>query len=143
VTEFLLLVAGVLGGAVNSLAGGGSFIVFPALLFAGVPPVVANASNTYAALPGYVSGTAGYWKDMVRYKERLLVWSLVSLAFGYVGAELLLVVSDETFSQIVPWLMLAEERGIELRYLPRGDYLRGQTPHRLRPIACPAIAPAP
>lgn len=105
-TEFLLLVAGFLGGAVNSLAGGGSFIVFPALLFAGVPPVVANASNTYAALPGYVSGTAGYWKDMVRYKERLLVWSLVSLAFGYVGAELLLVVSDETFSQIVPWLML-------------------------------------
>lgn len=105
-TEFLLLVAGFLGGAVNSLAGGGSFIVFPALLFAGVPPVIANASNTYAALPGYVSGTAGYWKDVVRYKERLLVWSIVSLIFGYVGAELLLVVSDETFSRIVPWLML-------------------------------------
>jgi len=106
VTEFLLLVAGFLGGAVNSLAGGGSFIVFPALLFAGVPPVLANASNTYAALPGYVSGTVGYWKDVVRYKDRLLVWSVVSLLFGYAGAELLLVVSDETFSRIVPWLML-------------------------------------
>ena len=105
-TEFLLLAAGFLGGAVNSLAGGGSFIVFPALLFAGVPPVIANASNTYAALPGYVSGTAGYWKDVVRYKDRLLVWSVVSLLFGYVGAELLLVVSDEMFSRIVPWLML-------------------------------------
>ena len=50
--ELLLIVAGLLAGAVNTLAGGGSFIVFPALLAAGVPPVLANASNTYAALPG-------------------------------------------------------------------------------------------
>ena len=57
-TELMLFVAGLLGGALNSLAGGGSFIVFPALLFSGVPPVLANASNTYAALPGYVSGAA-------------------------------------------------------------------------------------
>jgi Predicted permeases len=68
-----LLVAGFLGGAVNSLAGGGSFIVFPALLFVGVPPVLANASNTYAALPGYVSGVAGYWQSMMKYRDRLLV----------------------------------------------------------------------
>src|SRR5215217_1287920 len=100
-----LLIAGLLGGAVNSLAGGGSFIVFPALLFVGVPPVIANASNTYAALPGYASGAFGYWHAMARYKDRLVLYGIVAAVFGYVGAELLLVVSDELFSLVVPWLM--------------------------------------
>ncbi len=104
-TELLLLVAGLLGGAVNSLAGGGSFIVFPALLFSGVPPVLANASNTYAALPGYVSGAVGYWKAMAPHRDKLIVYGLIAAIFGYVGAELLLVVSDEQFSMVVPWLM--------------------------------------
>ena len=76
--EVLLLVAGLIGGALNTLAGGGSFIVFPALLAAGVPPVLANASNTFAALPGYVSGAIGLWKDVVAYRERLLVYGLVA-----------------------------------------------------------------
>ncbi|MDB5587402.1 MAG: sulfite exporter TauE/SafE family protein [Devosia sp.] len=105
-TELLLLIAGLLGGAVNSLAGGGSFIVFPALLAVGVPPVIANASNTYAALPGYVSGAAGYWSGIWAHKHLLPLYSIVALIFGYVGAELLLVVSDAQFSVIVPWLML-------------------------------------
>lgn len=100
-----LLIAGLLGGAVNSLAGGGSFIVFPALLFVGVPPVIANASNTYAALPGYASGAAGYWQAIAPYKDRLMLYGIVSAVFGYVGAELLLVVSDEMFDLVVPWLM--------------------------------------
>jgi uncharacterized membrane protein YfcA len=102
----MLLGAGLIGGALNSLAGGGSFIVFPALLAAGVPPVIANASNTYAALPGYLSGAAGFWADMMKERHRLLVYALVSLVFGYLGAELLLMVSDEAFSLLVPWLML-------------------------------------
>src|SRR5688500_18579261 len=104
-TELMLFVAGLLGGAVNSLAGGGSFIVFPALLFAGVPPTLANASNTYAALPGYVSGAVGYWKAMAAYKDRLIIYGLIAAVFGYAGAELLLVVSDEQFTKVVPWLM--------------------------------------
>ncbi|KKB09189.1 sulfite exporter TauE/SafE family protein [Devosia chinhatensis] len=104
-TELLLLVAGLLGGAVNSLAGGGSFIVFPALLFSGVPPVLANASNTYAALPGYVSGAVGYWKAMAPHRDKLMLYGLIAAVFGYLGAELLLVVSDEQFSKVVPWLM--------------------------------------
>ena len=58
-SELLLLIAGLIGGAINTLAGGGSFIVFPALLAVGVPPVLANASNTYAALPGYDANTWG------------------------------------------------------------------------------------
>ena len=105
-TEILLLLAGLVGGALNSLAGGGSFIVFPALLLAGVPPVLANASNTYAALPGYASGAFGFRKDIARYKGKLLVYSVVALIGGYAGAELLLHVSDAQFSAVVPWLML-------------------------------------
>ena len=106
VETLFLFLAGLLGGAVNSLAGGGSFIVFPALLFVGVTPVVANASNTYAALPGYASGAFGYWQAMAKYKDRLVLYGIVAAVFGYIGAELLLVVSDEQFSLVVPWLML-------------------------------------
>lgn len=107
VLEIILLFgAGLLGGAVNSLAGGGSFIVFPALLLAGVPPVMANASNTYAALPGYISGSIGFWRDIVKYRDKLILYSIIGLIGGYAGAELLLNVSDAEFAIAVPWLML-------------------------------------
>ncbi|MDB6453724.1 sulfite exporter TauE/SafE family protein [Falsirhodobacter sp. 20TX0035] len=105
-TEVLLLIAGLLSGAVNTLAGGGSFIMMPTLILAGVPPLLANATNTYAALPGYVSGAAGFWPAIRRHRSLLLPYSLVAILFGWLGAELLLVVSDEQFAQIVPWLML-------------------------------------
>ena len=105
-SELLLLIAGLLGGAVNTLAGGGSFIVFPALLAVGVPPVLANASNTYAALPGYVAGAIGLRKQMLEQRRLLLPYGIVAAIFGYVGAELLLRVSDAQFSMVVPWLML-------------------------------------
>jgi uncharacterized membrane protein YfcA len=105
-TEIMLFVAGLVAGTINTLAGGGSFVLFPALLFAGVPPVIANASNTYASLPGYMSGAAGYWRDIVRYRDRLIPYSIISILFGYVGAELLLQVSNAMFVLVVPWLML-------------------------------------
>jgi uncharacterized membrane protein YfcA len=105
-TEILLFFAGLLAGAVNSLAGGGSFIAFPALLFAGVPPVMANASNTFAAMPGYVSGAVGYWPAIRPHRHRLIGYTIVATVFGYLGAELLLVVSDAQFALVVPWLML-------------------------------------
>ncbi|MGV8832170.1 MAG: sulfite exporter TauE/SafE family protein [Devosia sp.] len=101
----ILLVAGLVGGALNSLAGGGSFIVFPALLFVGVPPVMANASNTFAALPGYASGAFGYWHAMAQHKHLLVLYGAIAAVFGYVGADLLLVVSDAMFALVVPWLM--------------------------------------
>jgi len=105
IETLFLLISGLLGGAANSLAGGGSFIVFPALLFVGIPPVIANASNTYVALPGYASGVVGYWHAMARYKDKLVLYGIMAAVFGYVGAELLLVVSDELFDLVVPWLM--------------------------------------
>lgn len=104
--ELMLLAAGLVAGALNALAGGGSFIAFPALLAAGVPPIMANASNTFAAMPGYASGAFGYREDILRHRDKLPGYTVVAGIFGYLGAELLLVVSNEAFNQIVPWLML-------------------------------------
>jgi uncharacterized membrane protein YfcA len=105
-TALLLFAAGLVAGMLNSLAGGGSFIAFPALLAAGVPPVIANASNTYAAMPGYISGAVGYWADLMKHRDRLVLYGVIALVFGYAGAELLLHISDDAFSKAVPWLML-------------------------------------
>ena len=101
----LLFGAGLIAGAVNSLAGGGSFVAFPALLLAGVPVVVANATNTFAAWPGYVSGAIGYWAHIRDNKRLVLPYAIAALIGGYLGAELLLRVSDAQFSIVVPWLM--------------------------------------
>jgi len=104
--EILLLFgAGLVAGAVNSLAGGGSFIAFPALLVAGVPPVLANATNTFAAWPGYISGAIGYWPHIWDNRGLLLPYLIAALIGGYLGAELLLQVTDAQFSIVVPWLM--------------------------------------
>lgn len=102
---FLLFGAGLIAGAINSLAGGGSFIAFPALLLAGVPPVLANATNTFAALPGYVTGAIGYWADLKAPKASLLRYSVAALIGGLLGAELLLRLDDAAFSAAVPWLI--------------------------------------
>jgi len=105
-TELLLLLAGLVAGSLNTLAGGGSFVLFPALLAAGIPPIVANATNTFASMPGYASGAAGFWSDIVRNRDRLVPYTIVGLLLGYAGAELLLHVSNQAFVLVVPWLML-------------------------------------
>lgn len=103
----LLLVAAFVAGALNSVAGGGSFLTLPALVFVGVPPVVANATGTVALLPGYAAGAWGFREDTQAppglSMARLVVLSLIG---GAVGAGLLLVTSNDTFSIVVPWLLL-------------------------------------
>lgn len=106
VTFVLLFAAGLFGGMINALAGGGSFVIFPALLFAGVPPVLANASNTYACLPGYVTGAIGYWRHIAPYRDKLVLYGVLGLAGGFLGAEALMRISDDQFAVIIPWLML-------------------------------------
>ena len=102
---FILFAAGLVAGALNTLAGGGSFVIFPALLFVGVPPIMANATNTFACLPGYGSGAIGFKNDILKHKDKLALYSIISLIAGYLGAEALLLVSDAQFSAIIPWLM--------------------------------------
>nr|WP_315982568.1 TSUP family transporter [Aliamphritea spongicola] len=65
----LLFAAGIISGMLNAVAGGGSFISFPALLFAGVPPISANATNTFAACSGYLSGTWAFRHDLKAHKN--------------------------------------------------------------------------
>lgn len=106
-TLALLLGAAFLAGAMNAMAGGGSFLTLPALIYAGVPPVAANATGTVALLPGYMSGTWGFRRDLKPVGTvGLLPLSAVSLAGGLMGAGLLLVTPDTVFRAIVPWLLL-------------------------------------
>lgn len=102
----LLLLAGLLGGIINSIAGGGSFITFPALLLAGVPAVSANASNTFAACAGYLSGTWALRREILQSRRELLRLLLISAVGGAAGALLLTQTSDQNFRSAVPWLLL-------------------------------------
>jgi uncharacterized protein len=104
----LLFVAGVLGGALNSVAGGGSFLAFPTMLFAGVAPVAANATTAVALWPAGLTSVAAYRKHLVEQETRtMIVLAIMSALGGGVGAKLLLVTSDETFAKLVPFLLLA------------------------------------
>lgn len=93
-------------GAMNSVAGGGTFFSFPALLAAGVPPVVANASNSVALWPASLSGAWAYRKELARYKRYLVPMGVVSFVGGIGGGLLLLATKDATFSRLIPWLLL-------------------------------------
>ncbi|WP_294929730.1 sulfite exporter TauE/SafE family protein [uncultured Paracoccus sp.] len=116
----LLLVAGFLGGVLNAVAGGGTFLTFPALVATGVPVVAANATSTIAALPGYLAAVFGFRREMARFDGPLVLrLTLLTLLGGAVGAVLLLVSSDDFFSLLVPFLLL----GATLAFL-RGSALR-------------------
>ncbi|UTW60263.1 sulfite exporter TauE/SafE family protein [Kordiimonas sp. SCSIO 12603] len=102
----LLFAAGFFGGILNSLAGGGSFITFPALLSVGVPPIIAGATNTYASMSGYISGAFAYRHDMIRYRKELPKYIGFALIGGAMGAWLLLQTPPTVFEEVIPWLML-------------------------------------
>ena len=106
-TILLLIAAAFLAGAINSVAGGGSFLTFPSLVFAGVPAVIANASNTVALVPGSLASAFAYRGDIARIEEgHVKIWFFVSLLGGAIGAALLLFTSDKAFRQLAPWLLL-------------------------------------
>ncbi len=90
----------------NALAGGGSFITFPALLITGVPPVQANATNTVALWPGLGASTLAYLKRLNAPARLLITLLVTSVAGGWAGAWLLLHTPQSTFLQLIPWLLL-------------------------------------
>ena len=103
-----LLVAAVGAGAMNAIAGGGSFLTFPALVLVGVPSVVANATNTVALFPGNFSAAWAYRHHLRDFDGVSIVRMLVvSVAGGIAGAFLLLSTEERLFDAIVPWLLLA------------------------------------
>lgn len=105
--EILVIgLAAALAGAMNSVAGGGTFFSFPALLAVGVPPVVANASNAVALWPASLSSAWAYRRELARFSQGLLALSVVALTGGIAGGLLLLSTRDDTFSLLIPWLLL-------------------------------------
>jgi hypothetical protein len=101
-----LFVAGVLGGALNSVAGGGSFIAFPALLFTGVPPIPANATNTIALWTAAAASGGAYRKHLDVSRRVMIPLLTASLVGGLLGALLLLKTPAQTFMRVLPWLTL-------------------------------------
>jgi uncharacterized protein len=101
-----LFIASILGGALNAVAGGGSFVAFPALVFTGVPPIPANATNTLALWTG-ATASGGAYRNRLNVPTRVLIPLLVtSLIGGIAGAVLLLRTPAHTFLRVLPWLML-------------------------------------
>jgi uncharacterized protein len=103
----VLFVTGVAGGALNSVAGGGSFIVFPTMIFGGISPIAANATTAVALWPAGLSSLGAYRKHIPRDRRMLVVLAVMSALGGGLGAKLLLFTSDATFARILPFLMLA------------------------------------
>jgi uncharacterized protein len=101
-----LVIASFLAGALNAMAGGGSFLSFPAILGVGVLPIQANATNTVALWPGQFTSIAAYWQDLKANVRLVLPVVSAALLGGVVGAIVLLHTGQATFLHLVPWLLL-------------------------------------
>lgn len=98
--------AAFLAGAVNSVAGGGTLISFPVLLAIGLPPVVANVTNTMGIWPGAFGSIWGFRKEIARLQRRVYWLLLPALVGGFAGALLLRSTSSAVFEKVAPWLVL-------------------------------------
>ncbi len=98
--------AGVGAGAVNTVVGSGTLITFPTLLAVGLPPVLANVSNNIGLVPGAISGSWGYRRELSGQRSRVLRFLGASFVGGLAGAVLLLVLPAEAFGAVVPALIL-------------------------------------
>lgn len=101
-----LFFAALIAGTLNSIAGGGSFVSFPALMFTGVPGVEANATNTVALWPGLAATVSTYFKRLHVPAYLLVPLLMTSVAGGFAGALLLIKTPQQTFEHLVPWLLL-------------------------------------
>jgi uncharacterized protein len=102
----IVAVAGLLAGAVNAIAGGGTLISFPALLAVGLSPVTANITSSVGLVTGYLGGAVGYRRELVGQRGRMRALAMVAVAGGVLGAVLLLVTPADSFRAVVPYLVL-------------------------------------
>jgi uncharacterized protein len=139
VQGIVLFLAAFLAGAMNSVAGGGSFFSFPALLFVGLDAKIANATNTVAIWPGTLASVGAYRRELQAQRGVIRLLSVVSLIGGLLGALLLLVTPSAVFRQLLPFLMLAATLLFVFsprinRYIRGADVRRGSssyTPNRM------------
>lgn len=102
----LLFGVAVVAGAINSVAGGGSFLTFPTLIFTGVAPISANATNNFAMWFGTLASARGYYEEVAEQRSILRAAIAVSLAGSLIGAVLLLKTPPHTFQRMIPFLLL-------------------------------------
>jgi len=102
----LLFSAAVVAGAINGVAGGGSFIAFPALIFTGVPPIAANATNNAALWVGTLASVGAYRKELSTQRSKLLLLGASSIIGGVLGSLALLHTSQTLFTKLIPYLLL-------------------------------------
>jgi uncharacterized membrane protein YfcA len=105
-TGTFLFLAAALGGALNSVAGGGSFVAFPALLFVGVAPIPANATNSVALWPGSAASAIAYRRELRGVRRELVPLGAAALVGGLAGSLLLLRTPERSFVLLIPWLLL-------------------------------------
>jgi uncharacterized membrane protein YfcA len=104
--DAVIAIAAFAAGAINSIAGGGTLISFPALVWIGVNPVMANATNSFALWPGSFAAMIGFRRDLAKIRGWLLLLTIPALAGGGAGAMLLMHTSTKTFTRLVPFLIL-------------------------------------
>ena len=102
----LLFLSGVLAGVCNAVAGGGTFFTFPVFLSAGIPPVVANASNAVAVWPGHALAAVGYRRELREFNHRMKSSIIIAIMGGAFGALLLAYIGNRAFSMLIPFLIL-------------------------------------
>ncbi len=133
-----LIVAAFLAGILNAVAGGGSFLLFPAMLGTGMLPIQANATNTVALWPGQLTSIAAYRHDFRKNARLVLPMCFAGLLGGTAGALVLLSTPQTTFLHLVPWLLLLAatifalsrpvSRWLERRNRARHDQASSPTP---------------
>ncbi|HXB62427.1 MAG TPA: sulfite exporter TauE/SafE family protein [Acidobacteriaceae bacterium] len=102
-----LVLAAFIGGVINSVAGGGGFLVFPSLMHAGIAPVQANATNTVALWPGQFTSIAAYRREALVHTRLILPCVISAVIGGVAGAWVLLHTAQGAFFKLIPWLFLA------------------------------------
>src|SRR6185295_10508261 len=106
VSSFIIFITAFAAGAINSIAGGGTLLTFPVLLWLGLDAKVANATSTVALWPGLFGGLFGYRRELENSSAILLRLGLTSVVGGAVGAWLLIWTPSPTFARLVPFLIL-------------------------------------
>jgi uncharacterized membrane protein YfcA len=102
----LLFGSAVMAGMINSVAGGGTLVTFPALIWAGRPEIIANATSTFALVPGAWSSAYGYRGELLKAPRKFLYLLIPSFVGGLIGAILLRLTPPATFAALVPFLIL-------------------------------------
>jgi hypothetical protein len=133
----LLSGAGLVAGAVNAIAGGGSLLLFPALVATGYGTLPANVTNSVALWPGYVGGVAGFREELRGQRSRLPGLLLTAIAGAAAGCVLLLSTPDSAFDAVVPFLVLGAS--LLLAVQPRVSRLVGEPREGRGRVLYPAV----